>query len=75
MAHKRGGRGMSIGRMIMNVFWGILLIGLAMALLRAFDWDIFGIIEWIWSGASKLVTAVADFFTGNATFQKVTKAP
>lgn len=75
MAARRRGGGMSVGRIIMNIFWGILLIGLSIALLRAFNWDVFGIVNWIWNIASKIVYAVADFFSGNETFQNVTKAP
>lgn len=66
---------MNIGRIIKNIIWGILLSGLMYALLRAFNYDPFAIVEWAWNGIFSIVTRIADFLTGNAAFQEVTKAP
>lgn len=73
MAHKSGGN--SVGRIIMKIFWTLLCLGLLYALLRAFNWDPFVLLEWAWNWIVAIVTRIADFFTGNEAFQRVTKAP
>lgn len=55
-----------LGKMVM---W-VLVAGLLLALLRAFNWDPFGVIGWAWSWASGLVTTVSDAFASNPAFQK-----
>ena len=64
-----------MSRIIVKIFWTLILLGLGYALLRAFNWDPFSLLEWAWDWSVAIVTKVADFFTGNEAFQKVTKAP
>lgn len=73
MAHKSGGN--SVVRILMKIFWILICLGLAYALLRTFNWDPFALLEWAWNWIVSIVTRIADFFTGNAAFQKATKAP
>lgn len=53
----------------------LVLMGLAVALLRAFDFDPFGIIDWIFSWVGTVVSAIADFFGGNQYFKTFTDKP
>lgn len=62
-------------RKIIRAILIIIGIGLLYALLRAFNWDVFVLVDWAWSWIVSIVTSIADFFSGNDTFQKVTKAP
>lgn len=49
----------------------IIVAGLGIALLNAFNWDIAAVFTWAWNGISTLVSSVAEFFTGNPTFQQI----
>lgn len=49
----------------------IVFIGLGLALLQAFNWDIGAIITWAYEGVMKLINAVADFFINLPIFQQV----
>lgn len=63
----------------MSTMWKTIMIvsalGLLLALMRAFGWDIFSIIEWVFGWFSAVVNAVADFFSGNASFQRAVQEP
>lgn len=62
---KAGGKAMQ--------FLGLLVIvGFAVALLRAFDWDPFGVIDWIINWVITIITAISDWFGGNQYFQAFT---
>lgn len=65
----------SIGNTILKVIGYFLLGGLLIALLRAFDFDPFGIIDWIWNIGTSILNKIADWFSNNDTFQNVTRAP
>lgn len=58
-------------KIIISSLVSVVVIGLALALLRSFDWDIAELLNWVWGFVIGLVESVADFFTGNKTFQKV----
>lgn len=58
-------------KVIISALVSVVVVGLALALLRSFDWDIGELMNWAWSFVMTLVESVADFFTGNKTFQKV----
>lgn len=73
MAQKSGGSGLAKNVKQLVIF--VFICGLGLALLRAFDYDPFALIQWIWDWFVVVVTKIADFFTGNGTFQKATKAP
>lgn len=62
-------------RMIGKIVGWIVMAGLIWALLRAFNWDLFGLFNWIWTWGTSLITSVADFLSGNATFQKIVETP
>lgn len=51
----------------------IAVAGLAFAILRAFDWDIFAAIEWGLRTVWDLIMHVADIWSSNSTFRDVTK--
>lgn len=53
----------------------LLLAGLALAVLRIFHWDPFGVIDWIWNSITTIVTRIADFFVGQPWFQKIFSKP
>lgn len=54
---------------------GVVIAGLFLALLRAFNFDLFGLFDWAIAWVINVLTAVSDFFSGNPTFQKVVEAP
>jgi hypothetical protein len=66
-----GGLGHTIGRVLL----ALVLIGFLIAVLRVFDWDPFGVIDWAWNLVTTVVTRISDFFSGNRTFQEVFTAP
>lgn len=62
-------------RFLGKVLMGILITGLIYAILRAFNFDLFGVFDWFIGWAIDLITRVSDFFSSNPTFQKVVEAP
>lgn len=68
------GRGRSTN-MIMKVLGAIVLAGFLVAVLRVFNWDIFAVVDWAWQTGSGIITAVSDWFTGNAGFRKLFGRP
>jgi hypothetical protein len=62
-------------RFIGKILMGIVITGLILALLRAFNFDLFGLSDWLIAWIINILTTVSDFFSGNATFQKVVEAP
>lgn len=67
--------GSNFGSMFLKGVGVLILLGLLIAVLRVFNWDPFGVVTWIWDWFALVVTSIADFFTGNDTFRKVTSAP
>lgn len=61
----------TIGRGVMAIF----AAGLLLALLTAFNMDIFGVGAWLINIVWTTIQGVSDIFTGNATFQKVVQTP
>lgn len=72
MAAKRGG---GFTDVVMKVGGFLLACGILLAVMRVFNWDPFGIVSWIWDWFAMIVNRIADFFTGNATFRKITSRP
>lgn len=62
-------------RTVGKVLMYIVLAGLIVALLRAFNMDLFGLFDWLWGLVSGAVTSISDFFTRNPTFQKMVGTP
>jgi hypothetical protein len=62
-------------RFLGRVLLGIVVTGLFLALLRAFNFDLFAVFDWAIAWVLNLLTTISDFFSGNATFQKVVEAP
>lgn len=54
---------------ILTFIIGLLVMGLAVAILRQFDWNFIAAIEWLLGLGMRAVNTVADFFQGNPTFQ------
>ena len=52
-----------------------VLLGILVAVLRVFDWDIFALVDWIWERITGFINAIADWLTGNKNFQQVVSAP
>lgn len=68
-------RGVNVFGILKKVILAILVLGVLVAVMRAFDWDVFGVVDWIWTFFSGLVMSVADFLTGRSEFQQIVKAP
>lgn len=62
-------------KFIGKVLMGIVVSGLIYAIFRAFNFDLFAVFDWAIAGAINVLNTVSDFFSGNATFQKVVEAP
>lgn len=57
-------------RLVMNFGAAVVVIGLAVALLIAHDWDIAAVIEWAWGRTVWLIGKVADWFMAMPWFQE-----
>lgn len=68
------GRGAAGGaaRMVGKVALWIVGLGILVAVMRAFNWDPFGAISWLWGLASNAVNAVADWFSSLEWFRRAT---
>lgn len=62
-------------RTIGKVIGWIVIAGLALALLRAFNFDVIGVIQWAFNWIWGAIMTVADFLTGNPTFQRAVDSP
>lgn len=62
-------------RAIGKIFMWVMVAGLLLALLRAFNFDLFGLGDWLIGWITGIITTVSDFFSGNPTFQKIVEAP
>ena len=60
---------------MMRFFGGLLVIGLAVAVLRTFNWDIFAFMAWVAQFAVSVVTYISDYFTQSEIFQNIFKTP
>lgn len=56
---------------VMGIFALIIWLGLALAILKRFDWDIGEAIAWIGDLFIRAVSAVANWISGLASFNKV----
>jgi len=57
-------------RTILSIVVGVILLGLVIALMRVFDWDLGALLNWIWSWITGLIDGIASFFQNNSWFQK-----
>lgn len=62
-------------RFITNGLLLLVVFGLVLALLRAFDWDVFAVLTWAYDIVFFVVDSIADFFSNNQTFNEVVKSP
>lgn len=69
-----GKKGTLVNKILRALGWMVLL-GFVVALLRAFDFDPFGIIDWVFGLTGRIIGAIADFFSGNTYFQALTNRP
>lgn len=58
-------------RGILFVVGGVVALGLFIALMNAFGWDLGAFAEWVWAWITGIIGAVASFFEGNAWFRDV----
>lgn len=58
-------------RGLLMIASSIVLVGVGIAVLQAFDWDIGAVITWAYEGVMGLVNGVANFLGDNPTFQKI----
>ena len=58
-----------------NIVLGLLAAGLVLAIMRAFSWNPFGVIEWLCSCVAHIVNHIANFFSGNDTFKATVEGP
>lgn len=59
-----------MARLLLNLAATVLVVGLAVALLITFHWDIGAIIEWAWGRTVWLIGKVADWFMAMPWFQE-----
>lgn len=61
---------------IIGTIWQIISVliwlGLALAILIAFDWDIIAIFSWIYNFFKDIIIRIADFFVNNDLFRRAT---
>lgn len=57
-------------RFIGSLIGSLILAGLGLALLWAFDWDLAAIVQWAWRLGSSLIDLVAQWFTNASWFQQ-----
>lgn len=60
---------------VLNGLATLALIGLVVAILRAFDWDIIAAADWLLSWFWDTITKVADIWSNNDSFKEATKKP
>ena len=58
-----------------NIVLGLLAAGLVLAIMRAFSWNPFGVVEWLCSFIVHIVNHIANFFSGNDTFKATIESP
>lgn len=58
-----------------NIVLGLFAAGLILAIMRAFSWDPFGVVEWLGSFVVHIVDHIANFFSGNDTFRTTVEGP
>lgn len=58
-----------------NIVLGLFAAGLVLAIMRAFNWDPFGVVEWLGSFVVHIVDHIANFFSGNDTFKTTVEGP
>jgi len=58
-----------------NIVLGLLAAGLVLAIMRAFSWNPFGVVEWLCSFIEHIVNHIANFFSGNDTFKATIESP
>jgi len=58
-----------------NIVLGLFVAGLVLAIMRAFNWDPFGVVEWLGSFVVHIVNHIANFFSGNDTFKTTVEGP
>lgn len=68
MKKKKGGITDAIGQIII----AIVFIGVFLALLSRFNWDIIELFYWIGNAIWKAILIVANFVAGNRSFQRLT---
>ena len=64
---RRGG----IVSQIMGIIFILILLGLALAVLRQFDWDFGAVITWTGEKIVEFVDKIANYFTSLPTFRKL----
>lgn len=62
-------------RRISNVLVILAVTGLAVAVLRAFNWDPFAVAEWAFHHVWNTIDGAANLWSDNDTFREVTEPP
>ena len=62
-----------IAKFLKSVVLFVVVAGVLVALLKAFNWDPFSLLSWIVNGFWSLINAISNFFVSNDTFQSMTK--
>lgn len=58
-----------------NIVLGLFAAGLVLAIMRAFSWNPFGVVECLCSFIVHIVNHIANFFSGNDTFKATVRGP
>lgn len=68
MAQKGGG---GFGSKILRGLGFLVIIGLGLAILKIFNYDPFGFVDWLLSTAWNIIQKISNWFASNETFQKI----
>lgn len=68
MRRRRGGGG------IFGVITTLILLGVGMAILRQFDWDIGAAVTWLGDQALHFINGVSDWVSSQPFFQSLFKS-
>lgn len=69
----KGGRG--VGATMKQIALWLLGLGFLLALLRLFNMDPFGIVNWVIGTAWNIIDRIADLLQANASFREIFSKP
>lgn len=60
-------------KLLISAAGSVVLLGLGLALMTAFDWDLGAVLSWAWGFGNGLVGTVVEFFLKNPPFQEAVR--
>jgi len=67
--------GRSISNFLMKGLFFLVIAGMLLAFARHFNWDLFGIVDWLWTVLSGIVIKISEIFSDNPLFREGVSAP